>query len=217
MKKKKFKEEFVFLLDKNNNWIEKRLIKFITKLPKKYKYLVTKKTTNIKNKIIFVISYTKILKKDFLKKNKEVLIIHPSNLPKDRGFSPVQNQILRKKNKIFVTIIRAVKKVDEGPICIQDTFNLKGHEIYDEIRDKQSTAIFKIVKKYLKKYPNIKFVNQKGKVTFNKRRSFNDNELNINKSIKSQFNLLRIVNNDFYPAHFKYKKNTYILKISKKN
>ncbi len=216
MKNNKTFKEFVFLLDKNNNWIEKRLIKFITKLPKKYRYSVTKKTRHLKNKIIFVLSYTKILKENFLKKNKEVLIVHPSNLPKDRGFSPVQNQILRKKNKIFVKMIRAAKEVDKGPICIQNTFYLKGHEIYEEIRDKQSAAMFKIIEKYLNKYPNIKFVNQKGKSTFNKRRKFNDNELNINKNIKSQFNLLRIVNNESYPAHFKYKGHTYILKISKK-
>ena len=99
MKNKNFKENFVFLLDKNNNWIEKKLLKFINKLPNKYKYTITKKTENIKNKIIFVISYTKILNENFLKKNKEVLIIHPSKLPKGKGFSPVQNQILQKKIK----------------------------------------------------------------------------------------------------------------------
>ena len=81
-----FRENFVFLLDKNNNWIEKKLLKFINKLPNKYKYTITKNPKNIKNKIIFVIGYTKIFDENFLKKNKEVLIIHPSKLPKDRGF-----------------------------------------------------------------------------------------------------------------------------------
>ena len=35
------------------------------------------------------------------------------------------------------------------------------------------------------------------------------------KNIKSQFNLLRIVDNDNYPAFFKFKKNVYIIKILK--
>jgi methionyl-tRNA formyltransferase len=51
---------------------------------------------------------------------------------------------------------------------------------------------------------------------WHQKRSFTDNKLNINKSIKSQFNLLRIVNNKLYPAFFEHKKHTYLLKIVKK-
>ncbi len=211
-----FKENFVFLLDKNNNWIEKRLLNFIRQFPKKFKYTITKDPKNIKNKNIFVISYTRILSESFLKKNKEVLIIHPSKLPLDRGFSPVQNQILRKKKKIFISIIKAARKVDTGPICIQNSFYLEGHELSDEIREKQAIATLKLIQEYLKKYPKVKFFDQKGRSTFNYKRKFKDNRIDINKSIKSQFNLLRIVNNDLYPANFRFKNQIYLLKIFKK-
>lgn len=209
------KENFIFLLDKDNKWIEKKLLNYIKEFPKKYKYTITKNPKNIKNKNVFVISYTKILNESFLKKNKEVLIIHPSKLPKDRGFSPVQNQVLRKKNKIFISIIKAVKEIDRGPICIQSSFYLKGHELSDEIREKQAIATFELIQKYLKIYPKVKFFDQKGMGTFNYKRKFKDNRIDINKSIKSQFNLLRIVNNDLFPANFKYKNHTYLLKIYK--
>lgn len=77
----------------------------------------------------------------------------------------------------------------------------------------QAQAYLKIIKKFLIKYPNIKSRPQKGRSNFNLRRRSEDSEININKSIKSQFNLLRICDNEFYPAFFKYKKNKYILKI----
>ena len=37
--------------------------------------------------------------------------------------------------------------------------------------------------------------------------------MNINKSIKSQFNKLRIVNNEQWPAFFYYKNKKFIIKI----
>ena len=61
----------------------------------------------------------------------------------------------------------------------------------------------------------MKLKKQKGKGNFNKRRTKKDSEININKSIKSQFNHLRICDNDKYPAFFKYKNNKYLLKIFK--
>ena len=211
------KKEFIFLIDKNNNWIEKYLRKNLNNLTKKYNYKVTKNPKRIKNKNVLVISYTKILEKNFLERNKNVIVIHPSKLPLDKGFAPVQNKILRNQNKIHISMFKASTKIDAGPVCLRDIFYLKGHELNDEIRFKQSEAIFNIIDKYLNKFPKINFKKQMGKTTYNKKRSFLDNKLNINKSIKKQFNLLRIVDNENYPANFKYKNKTYIIKIFKSN
>ena len=56
---------------------------------------------------------------------------------------------------------------------------------------------------------------KKGKGSYNRKRNSNDSEINIKKSIKSQFNLLRICDNERYPAFFKFKNQKYILKIFK--
>jgi len=129
----------------------------------------------------------------------------------------VQNQILKKKKKIYVSLIEATKDVDSGNIYLRNFFVLKGHELNDEIRYLQAQAYFKIIKKFLLKYPNIKFKPQNGRSNFNLRRRPQDSEININKTIKSQFNLLRICDNELYPAFFKYKKKIYILKSYKIN
>jgi len=213
----KTKEKIFFLLDPTNLWIENFLKIYLKKFPKKYTYKITKNHKTIKNKIIFVLSYTRILKKNFLDENKEVLIAHPSKLPKDKGFAPVQNQVLKNKNIIYVSLIEASEKVDSGSIIYRDKFLLAGHELSDEIRKKQALSIFKLINRFLEKYPYIKRYKQKGIGTFNKRRKPEDSELNINKSIKSQFNLLRICDNENYPSFFRYKKNFYYLKIFKKD
>ena len=51
--------------------------------------------------------------------------------------------------------------------------------------------------------------------SFNKQRTKLNSKININKSIKSQFNLLRICDNERYPIFFNYKKKKFILKIYK--
>ena len=74
-----------------------------------------------------------------------------------------------------------------------------------------------LIEKYILSYPNIKGKEQQGKSTFYKRRTPKDSELNINKSIDEQFNLLRIVDNHNYPAYFIKNNVKYILKIEKDN
>ncbi len=54
---------------------------------------------------------------------------------------------------------------------------------------------------------------QNGDETFFPRRKYKDSELDINKSILEQFNLLRIVDNERYPAFFYINETKYILKI----
>tara|TARA_B110000977_G_scaffold201676_1_gene297707 strand:+ start:17002 stop:17652 length:651 start_codon:yes stop_codon:yes gene_type:complete len=210
--KKKYK--VTFLLDKSNLWFEKQLRNFDFKLKNKYTFKISKKLINVKNQdIVFPLSYTRILHKSFLQKNGLVLIVHPSKLPKDKGFAPLQNQILRKNNKIYISIIKAVKKVDAGPVFFQDFFKLDGSELLDEIRNIQGLQFLRIIKKFLVKYPNVTSKKQVGKSNFNKRRYPKDSLLNINQTIKQQFNHLRINDNNLYPSFFYYKGQKYILKI----
>ena len=49
---------------------------------------------------------------------------------------------------------------------------------------------------------------QIGKGNFNRRRYPKNSELDINKSIKSQFNHMRINDNELYPSFFKYKNSS---------
>ena len=208
------KYKVTFLLDKSNLWLEKQLKSYNFKLNNKYIFKISKNPKNIKNqKIVFPLSYTKILPESFLNKNELVLIAHPSKLPKDKGFAPLQYQILKNKNKFYITLIKASSKVDAGPIYLQKSFILNGTELSDEIRNIQGIQVLKIIKSFLIKYPNVKSKEQNGKENFNKRRHPKDSKLNINKTIKTQFNHLRINDNNLYPSFFYFKGKKFILKI----
>ncbi len=210
------KYKITFLLDKTNLWFEKQLRNYDFKLNNKYIFKISKNPNNIKNQdIVFPLSYTKILTESFLEKNNLVLIVHPSKLPKDKGFASLQYQILRNKNKVFMSLIKAEKKIDAGPIYSQNSFILDGTELSDEIRHIQGLKSLDIMHRFLIKYPKIKSRKQSGRSNFNKRRYHEDSELNVNKTIKQQFNNLRINDNKFYPSFFYFKGKKYIIKIFK--
>ena len=203
--------KITFLIDKNNNWIQKFLK--INNFGKKYNINFNYNPKKIKNNdIVFILSYTKILNEKFLNANRLNLVIHSSDLPKNRGFAPLTFQILKGQKKIVNTIFKPSSKVDRGDFYYKNYFINDGTELYEELRKKQALSIIKLIKKFLSKYPKVKPIKQKGKGTFNKRRTPKDSELNINKSLKSQFNLLRTCDNEKFPAFFVYKKKKIFFK-----
>ena len=210
------KYKITFLLDKENNWIEIYLKKFNFKLNNKFLFKITNNYKIIKKQdLVFVLSYTKILPDSFLKKNKLTLVVHASNLPRDRGFSPLTYRVLQNYNIIFFSLFQVIKKVDSGNIFLRTNLKLNGTELYDELRKKQAETILNLIKKFLIKYPLIKSSVQSGKTNYNKRRYPRDSELDINKNIKSQFNLMRVSDNEKFPIFFYHKSVKYILKIFK--
>lgn len=70
--------------------------------------------------IFLVVAYGKILPKDLLDIPKHgTLNVHPSLLPKYRGSSPIESQILADDRETGVTIMLMDEKLDHGPIISQ--------------------------------------------------------------------------------------------------
>lgn len=210
--------KIAFLLDKSNNWLEADTKNFIKKYKKKkYLFRIFYEYKKIKDfNVVILLGYTKIINSKLLKKNKLNITIHESNLPKNRGFSPIQYQILEDKNIIDVCLIELKDKVDSGDILRTSKMYLKGNELYDDIRKIQSKKTFQLISKFLNSFPIFKRKKQIGKSNFLKKRYPKDSKLNIHKTIKENFNLLRINNNNQWPSFFEYRKSKYIIKIYKK-
>jgi methionyl-tRNA formyltransferase len=173
-----------------------------------------------KNDLAFFISCrSKILEKH-LKKNKLNLVIHPSKLPDGKGSGIISWKILENKKKLWISFFRPkLENFDCGDILMQDYFLLEGDELCDEIRAKQAKKTIEMCEKIILnlKRKKIKFFKQKIlRSKFYRIRNPNDSKININKDLNSQFNLLRVSDNERYPAFFYKKGKKYILKIFKK-
>jgi methionyl-tRNA formyltransferase len=163
--------------------------------------------------IAFYLGCTNIVNKQALNKSKSSIVVHPSNLPKGRGFSPLAWQVLEGEHEITVCLFEATDGVDEGDIYLKSSFILSGLELNDEIKQKQGRATLDLCLEYVKEYGLIKAEAQLGEPTYYDKRSRVSSELDVHKTISEQFNLLRVVDNERYPAFFYFKNKKYILKI----
>ena len=170
---------------------------------------------DVRFQIVFILSYFSLIEKEDLKKHKHNLVIHESDLPRGKGWAPLFWQILEGKNKIPAVLFEATAGIDAGDIYISDHIILQGDELHDEIRELQARKSVEMCMQFLENYDDLKPVNQSGEETFYARRTPKDSRLDVNKSISEQFNLLRIVSNEDYPAFFHHKGGKYILKIFK--
>lgn len=164
---------------------------------------------------LFLLSVENIVKKDILAKNKHNIVVHSSALPQGKGWSPITWQVLEGKNNIPNTLFEAVEAVDAGPIYMQNEIPLEGHELLEEIHGKQGRSINELILEFVNKLPGVQGKPQIGEESFYPRRGPKDSELDPEKTIAAQFNLLRIVDNEKYPAFFKHRGHTYVLKIYK--
>ncbi|WP_407886543.1 hypothetical protein, partial [Scytonema sp. NUACC26] len=98
--------------------------------------LVEKKSDLTGGDILFLISCHEIILPDDRKKYSASLVIHASDLPEGRGWSPHIWQIVEGRNRITVSLIEAQDPVDSGAIWAQRHLVLEGHELCDEINAK---------------------------------------------------------------------------------
>ena len=142
-------------------------------------------------------------------------MVHESELPKGKGWSPVTWQVLEGKNDITVSLFEATSEIDAGKIYLQKKMSLKGFELLDEIKHMQGLKTIELILDFINNIDKIIGRDQNGESTFYERRSEKDSKLDINKSILEQFNLLRVCDNDRYPAWFELDGVKFNIKIYK--
>ena len=205
----------VAILTSPNQWF----VPYAEKLKKQIKnskLFLNHKDIDENYSILFILGYHKIIEQKYLDKNKHNIVVHESALPEGKGWAPMFWQILENKDKIIFSMFEASKGLDDGDIYIQSELLLSGYELNTELREKQASHTIKMCLEFLNNYDKYKIpTEQKGKESFYKKRSAEDSELDINKTIDEQFNLLRIVDNNNYPAFFCKNNKKYILKIEK--
>lgn len=166
--------------------------------------------------VAFYLGCIRITPPEVLARNRRNLVVHASNLPKGRGFSPLVWQILAGENRIPVCLIEAAAEVDSGPVIYRDWIAFEGHELNDKLRHAVGEMHVTLCKRFMGEHLPPDGTPQSGEATRYPRRWPEDSRLDPEKSIAEQFNLLRTVDNERYPAFFTWRNRDYILKIEER-
>lgn len=166
--------------------------------------------------ILFLVSCGQVIRDAERQKYNAVLVLHASDLPKGRGWSPHVWSILNGENQITVSLLEASDPVDSGAVWLKKKITLEGHELLPEINAKLFAAELLLMTQAVEKFDAIKPIAQEGDPgPYMPKRSPADSQLDPHKTIAEQFDLLRVVDCRRYPAFFNYRGKRYLIKIEK--
>lgn len=167
--------------------------------------------------ILFLISCTEIINKADRGAYKKVLVIHASDLPRGRGWSPHVWQIIEGKEEIVLSLLEAEDKVDSGDIWKKLSVHIPKHALFDEINYLIFEAELALMDHAMACFQAIKPSPQDSTITATHypKRTPSDSRIDPEQSIASQFNLIRVCDPDRYPAFFELYGHKYRIRLEK--
>jgi methionyl-tRNA formyltransferase len=160
---------------------------------------------DFKPDIILFYGWSWIIEKSLLNDFK-CMMLHPSPLPKYRGGSPIQNQIISGETISMVTIFKMNEFLDGGEIYFQKEYSLEGSidDIFNRISKIGTELTFRLLNEN-----TIPFVQNNEEATVYKRRKPSESEITIeelqNQSGIYLYNKIRMLGDPYPNAYIKTK------------
>jgi hypothetical protein len=164
--------------------------------------------------ICILLGFEQILQANQLSSFGNVLVVHESDLPRGRGWSPMTWRVLEGNKEMHLTLFEAETNADSGVIYAKRKILLTGSEVVIELRAIQLRESFELIEEFLTDYPSSLDSSevQVGEPTYFKRRTKLDSQCASNSTIDSIFDLLRVSDPDRYPVYFE--KNGELFKLT---
>ena len=166
---------------------------------------------------LFLVSCSEIIKAEHRKNYRHTLVLHASDLPKGRGWSPHIWEIIQGGEAITLSLLEAEDKVDTGRIWLKQTIQINKTAIWDEVNHLLFEAEIKLMNEVLESYGQIKPYQQDPYIvpTYLRKRTSEDSRLDPDSSIADQFDLIRMCDPNRYPAWFEIHGQKYKLVLEK--
>lgn len=174
-----------------------------------------KKVTN--GELLFLVSCNELVDRTVTERFKHALVLHASDLPKGRGWSPHIWELLNGAECITVSLLDAAAAIDSGDIYKKVTFDIPRSALWDEINDLLFAAEIQLIEFAIQNFENLKKYPQNSsiEVTHYPKRNPRDSEIDPNKPISEQFDLIRVCDPNRFPAHFHYRDEAYKIILEK--
>jgi methionyl-tRNA formyltransferase len=181
--------------------------------------IIQKKSQLCGGDILFLISCSEIIHANDRAKYKACLVLHASDLPQGRGWSPHIWALMQGSDTITLSLLEAEDKVDSGRIWRKTHISVPKHALWDEINHLLFTAEVEMIEYAVQ---NIALVAPQPQVdteqaTYFPKRNPQDSQIDPKKSISDQFDLIRVCDPNRFPAYFEHLGKRYILKLEKSN
>lgn len=179
--------------------------------------LVQRKSELDGGDILFLISCSEIIDAKVRDKYSATLVLHASDLPKGRGWSPHIWEIVNGAEAITLSLLEAEDKVDSGRVWKKLDIPVPKHALWDEINQLLFEAEVELINFAVKNFGTASPVLQKSTddASYYPKRTPADSRIDVDKSIAEQFDLIRVCDPSRFPAYFEYLGMRYTLKLEK--
>lgn len=171
---------------------------------------------NSKLDVLFIIGWHRIVPQAVLDTAKICLGIHSSILPKDRGSSPINWQMIHGVRKGGVTLFHLTEGVDSGPIIDCDNYEISEEDDVRSVYFKATSSSLSLLEKHwlqIHKMDIPSIPQDESEATYNERRRPKDGIIDWTQDSIKCNNWIRALTFP-YPVTFTYLNNKKVLLIS---
>lgn len=165
-----------------------------------YDELVTRTADLSGGDLLFLVSCTEMVRPKTIEMYSSTLVLHASDLPIGRGWSPHIWAIVEGANEVTLSLLEAEEPVDTGDVWAKRVIRFDGTELFDEINAKLFENEIALIEWAITNYETIRPEKQLGSSTYWPRRTPADSEIDGNLPLSEQFDTLRVADPDRYPA-----------------
>ena len=167
--------------------------------------------------LLFLVSCNVLVDRAATERFKHALVLHASDLPKGRGWSPHIWELLNGADCITVSLLDAAAAIDCGDIYKKITVDIPRSALWDEINDLIFSTEIQLIEFAIKNFENLKKYPQNSdtEVTYYPKRNPKDSEIDPNKPISEQFDLIRACDPNRFPARFYHRGEAYKIILEK--
>lgn len=179
--------------------------------------LVRKKNELSGGDILFLISCSEIVGSADRAAYRATLVLHASDLPRGRGWSPHIWQLIEGADEITLSLLEAEDKVDSGRIWKKLKFPVPKHALWDEINARLFEAEIELIDFAVSEFEQIHPTEQDLTIepSYYPRRTPADSQVDPSQSIASQFDKIRVCDPNRFPAFFELHGQKYKLILEK--
>lgn len=179
--------------------------------------LVRKKSELSGGDLLFLISCSEIVSAEDRSAYGVALVLHASDLPRGRGWSPHIWQLIEGTDEITLSLLEAADKVDSGRVWKKLRFPVPKHALWDEINSRLFEAEIQLIDYAVREFGSIRPTAQDSSIepTYYPRRSPADSRIDPSQSITSQFDRIRVCDPNRFPAFFELHGKRYKLILEK--
>lgn len=167
--------------------------------------------------ILFLVSCSEIVTAADRAAYRASLVLHASDLPRGRGWSPLVWEIANGSSHITLSLIEAEDKVDSGRIWKKLRIDVPRHALWEEINALLFSAELELIGFAVRELESVRPTEQDPGVapTYYPKRNPGDSRIDPTQSIESQFDKIRVCDPKRYPAFFEMRGHKYRLVLEK--